>query len=121
MDTATEITNRRRTGRRVLIGVVVASLLLLLLVVYQINSYPRTDDASVWANYIEIAPEVGGRLVELHVRDNAYVKQGDLLFEIDDRPYRYALERAQSERQTLEGQIVDLTRTIAAQQSGVGV
>ena len=49
------------------------------------------------------------------------MKSGELLFEIDDRPYRYALERVKSDQQTLEGQIVDLTRTIASQQSGVDV
>ncbi|HEX7159243.1 MAG TPA: biotin/lipoyl-binding protein, partial [Edaphobacter sp.] len=119
MDTVTETTNRRRIGRRVLIGVVVASLLLLLLVVYQINNYPRTDDASVWANLIEIAPEVGGRLTELHVRDNAYVKQGDLLFVIDPRPYEYALHQALSDQQSLEEQIIDQRRRINAQKSAV--
>ncbi len=55
MDTVTEAANRRRIGRRVVIGVVVASVVILLLVVYQINHSPRTDDASVWANYIEIS------------------------------------------------------------------
>ena len=55
MDTVTEIANRRRIGRRVLIGVVIAAAVVLLLVVYQINQSPRTDDASVWANYIEIS------------------------------------------------------------------
>ena len=49
------------------------------------------------------------------------MKAGELLFEIDDRPYRYALERAKSEQQMLEGQIVDLNRTIASQESGVSV
>jgi len=119
LETAIETTKRRRTGRRVLVGVVVASVLALLLVIYQINNYPRTDDASVWANYIEIAPEVGGRLVELHVRDNAYVKQGDLLFVIDPRPYEYALHQALADQQSLEEQIIDLRRRINAQKNAV--
>jgi multidrug efflux system membrane fusion protein len=55
------------------------------------------------------------------VRDNQFVKQGELLFEIDDRPYRYALERALSEQAALEGQISDEGRRIAALVSGVSV
>jgi multidrug efflux system membrane fusion protein len=54
------------------------------------------------------------------VQDNEFVKQGGLLFEIDPRPYEYTLERARSDLATLEGQIVDETRTIASQQSAVG-
>jgi len=119
VETATEVANRRRIGRRVVIGVAVAAALALLLVVYMINRSPRTDDASVWANYIEIAPEVSGRLVELPVKDNAFVKKGDLLFVIDPRPYEYALEQALSDQKALEEQIIDQRRRIAAQESAV--
>src|SRR5580765_5512811 len=58
---------------------------------------PRTDDASVRANVVVIAPHVGGPLVELHVVDNQPVKEGDLLFAIDPRPYQARLERARAE------------------------
>jgi multidrug efflux system membrane fusion protein len=119
METATETANRRRTGRRVVLGVVIAAAIALLLVAYEVNRSPRTDDASVWANYIEIAPEVSGRLVELPVKDNAFVKKGDLLFVIDPRPYEYALSQALSDQQALEEQIIDLGRRIAAQNSAV--
>lgn len=119
MDTATEIANRRRVGRRVLLGVVAAAALALLLVVYRVDRSPRTDDASVWANYIEIAPEVSGRLVELPIKDNAFIKQGDLLFVIDPRPYEYALQQALSDQKALEEQIIDQRRRITAQGSAV--
>ncbi len=96
MDTVTEVANRRRIGRRVVVGVVAAAALTLLLAIYQVNHSPRTDDASVWANYIQVVPEVTGWLVELPVKDNAFVKKGDLLFVIDPRPYEYALQQALS-------------------------
>jgi membrane fusion protein, multidrug efflux system len=119
MGTAVQITNRQRTGRWVLIGVVVAAVIVLLLVVYQIDYHPRTDDANVWANYIEVAPEVTGWLVELPIKDNAFVKKGDLLFVIDPRPYEYALKQSLSDQQSLEEQIIDEGRRIAAQNSAV--
>ncbi|HEY1964029.1 MAG TPA: biotin/lipoyl-binding protein [Acidobacteriaceae bacterium] len=119
METTPEVANRRRIGRRVVIGVALAAALALLLVVYLLNISPRTDDASVWANYIELAPEVSGRLVELPVKDNAYVKKGDLLFVIDPRPYEYALQQALSDQKALDEQIIDAGRKIAAQNSAV--
>jgi len=119
MDTVTEVANRRRIGRWVVIGVAMAAALALLLTLYQVNRSPRTDDANVWANYIEVAPQVTGWLVELPIKDDAFVKQGDLLFVIDPRPYEYALQQALSDQKDLEEQIIDERRRIAAQNSAV--
>jgi len=49
------------------------------------------------------------------------VKKGELLYEIDERPYQYALETALSEQASLEGQIADEQRKINALVSGVSV
>ncbi|WP_263366544.1 biotin/lipoyl-binding protein [Edaphobacter bradus] len=119
MDQVTESLQRKRLGRRILIGVVVGAVITLLLTAYQVNRNPRTDDASVWANYILMAPEVEGRLVELHVKDNSYVKKGDLLFVIEPRPFEYALQQALADQELLEQQIIDERRKIAAQNSAV--
>ncbi|SNT44044.1 membrane fusion protein, multidrug efflux system [Granulicella rosea] len=109
--------SKKSLGRAIGIGVAVVSLAMLALVVLQVDLHPRTDDASVRANFIEIAPEVSGRLVDLPVKDNAFVKQGDTLFVIDPRPYEYALKQALSDQDALEQQIVDARRHIAAQTS----
>jgi multidrug efflux system membrane fusion protein len=119
MDQETQSLNRKRLGRRILLGVVIAAALALLLVIFEVDRNPRTDDANVWANYIEIAPEVSGRLVQLPVKDNAFVKKGDLLFIIDPRPYEYALQQALADQELLEQQIIDEKRRIAAQNSAV--
>jgi multidrug efflux system membrane fusion protein len=51
---------------------------------------------------------VEGPILRLQVHDNQFVKQGDLLFEIDDRPYRYALEKALSRRSS---RLISTTRS----------
>src|SRR5208282_2939709 len=111
---------RKRLGKIVSVAIPVAALITGLLVINETNRYPRTDDAEVFANFIGIAPQVDGPITTLAVQDNAFIKQGGLLFEIDPRPYEYALQRARSDLNTLEGQIVDETRTIASQESAVG-
>lgn len=111
--------NRKVVGRRILIVVVVATVAVLLLVVAETERNPRTDDASVRANFIQIAPEVSGRLAQLPVKDNAFVKQGDLLFAIDPRDYQYALQQALSDQDNLEQRIIDTQRKIAAEKSAV--
>jgi len=114
-----EALKRKRLGRWIGIGTVVGAALFLLLAILQTDLHPRTDDASVRANVIGITPEVSGLLVQLPVKDNAFVKKGDLLFEIDPRPYEYALQQALSDKDALEQQIIDAERRIAAERSAV--
>src|SRR5580700_10860974 len=102
-------------------AIVIGAAALGLTVLYRVDSYPRTDDSEILANFIGIAPQVEGPILRLNVRDNQFVKQGELLYEIDDRPYRYALENALSEQSALEGQIEDERRRIAALVSAVSV
>jgi multidrug efflux system membrane fusion protein len=113
--------SRENTIRILRVSIVSAAVALGLLALFEINRHPRTDDAEVTANFIGIAPQVEGPIVRLNVRDNQFVKHGELLFEIDDRPYQYALENALSEQAALEGQIGDERRRIAALVSGVSV
>jgi len=112
---------RRLLGRWISIAIVAVAAILGLFVLYHTNYQPRTEDAEIFANFIGIAPQVDGPLVRLNVRDNEFVKKGELLYEIDERPYQYALENAISEQATLEGQIADEQRKIAALVSAVSV
>lgn len=115
----TETESRKRIGRWIRIVVISGAPLSLLAAILVTDLHPRTDDASVRANFIEITAEVSGKLTSLPVKDNAFVKKGDLLFEIDPRPYEYALQQALSDQEALEQQIVDAKRKIASQKSAV--
>lgn len=114
-----DLARRKRIGRNVRIVVIAGAAIALVLAIVLTDLYPRTDDASVWANYIGVVPQVSGWLVQMPIKDNAYVKKGDLLFEVDPRPYEYALQQALADQQTLEGQIIDEERRIAAERSAV--
>jgi membrane fusion protein, multidrug efflux system len=121
MKTDSNSTARGRLGRPISIGIVAAAVALGLAVFYNATCYPRTDDAEVFANFIGIAPQVEGPISRLNVHDNQFVKKGELLFEIDDRPYKYALDKALSDQASLEGQIEDERRKIAALVSGISI
>src|SRR5262245_59389180 len=86
--------SRKRVCGLISIGIVISAVILGVVVLYRTNYYPRTDDAQVFANFIGIAPQVEGPVGRLNVQDNQFVKKGEMLFEIDERPYAYALERA---------------------------
>jgi len=121
MDADSNTSSYKPLGRWISIAILVATLVLGMAVLYHANHYPRTEDAEVFANFIGIAPQVEGPLVRLNVKDNQFVEKGKLLYEIDDRPYQYALENALSEQAALEGRIADEQRKIEALVSAVSV
>src|SRR5260370_3955764 len=121
MDIDANARQQKLLSCRISFGIALAAAAVGLVVVYHAHHYPRTDDAEVFANFIGIAPQVEGPITHVNVRDNQFVKQGELLFEIDERPYEYTLERALSDQAALEGQIVDEQRRIAALVSAVSV
>lgn len=87
---------RRLLGRLIGAGIVGAAVIAVIVTLLQWETRPQTDDATVRANFVGIASQVNGYIVELHVHDNQQVQEGDLLFLIDPRPYEIALERAQA-------------------------
>ncbi|KPW64553.1 Secretion protein HlyD [Pseudomonas cannabina] len=57
---------------------------------------PWTRDGRVRADIINVAADVSGTVVEVPVRDNQWVKRGDLLMQIDPEHYRIAVKQAQA-------------------------
>ncbi|HME10951.1 MAG TPA: biotin/lipoyl-binding protein [Bryobacteraceae bacterium] len=113
--------NPQAKSKYLLAGSIVLALAVgtVVLVLQRLERQPRTDDASVRANYVQFAPEVSGRVVTLAAKDNALVHKGNLLFAIDSRQYEYALQQALADQRLLEAQITDARRRIASETSAV--
>ena len=62
---------------------------------YVIN--PWTRDGQVRANVIQITSRISAPIVNLPIKDNQFVKAGDLLFELDPRTFKAALDQARAE------------------------
>jgi multidrug resistance efflux pump len=57
---------------------------------------PWTRDGTVRAYVVTMAPEVAGRIVELPVADNQFVRKDDLLMMIDPTDYAIAVDQAEA-------------------------
>ena len=64
-----------------------------------------TDDAYTEGRAVLIAPQVNGYVVTLAVNDNQFVHKGDLLVQIDPRPYAAARDLAQAQLLAAQGQL----------------
>lgn len=58
--------------------------------------FVETDNATVEAHVVSVAPEVTGRIDQVFVHENQIVKPGDRLFTIEQEPFRIALESAEA-------------------------
>jgi len=81
-----------------LIVVVVAALVLWKLVAYYMFA-PWTRDGHVRADVIQVAPDISGLISSVEVTDNQQVKQGQVLFMIDQARYTLALRQAEATAQ----------------------
>ena len=91
-----------RTPRRRLVRWVLFALLPLALIAggYWYVAGGRvmsTDNAYVEADKVGISTDVSGIVKEIDVGNNQHVEVGQVLFRLDDLPFRFALERAEAQ------------------------
>ncbi|PIF14023.1 MULTISPECIES: HlyD family secretion protein [Pantoea] len=72
---------------------------------------PSTDDAYVGADISAISAKVSGYIHTIAVQDNAQVKQGDLLVQLDNRDYLAAVEQASGEVAAQQAALSDIAAT----------
>ena len=72
--------------------------------------------------FVEVRARVTGYLEKIHFQDGALVKKGDLLFTIDRRPYKAALDQAQASLASAQARLnfttTDLERAQTLSRSG---
>lgn len=103
---------------RIIIGLALAGAVVSAFLYFrQLSMMPRTDDAYVEADIVQIAAQVEGPIVNSPLQNNAAVKKGDLLFEIDPKPFQVAVDQAKAElAQTLQDveSLTDAVKTAGA-------
>jgi len=102
------------TGIIVLIAVIVVALKY-----WDYITNPWTRDGQVRAQVIQITPRISGPIVKLPIKDNQFVKAGDLLFEIDPRTFAADLDHARAELDDTRDNIEALAQQVEAEQASV--
>jgi multidrug efflux system membrane fusion protein len=76
------------------------------------------DEIGTCAAYetVQVQAQVSGKIAARHFQDGADVKQGDLLFNIDPRPYQAALDQAQGQLGQAKSKLVLDQITLKRQQ-----
>jgi membrane fusion protein (multidrug efflux system) len=114
-------TGRNRNVLRIA-GVIVPLLLIAIAVYYffEIRPYEDTDDAFIEGHIAPIAPQVAGQVVRLLVKDNQWVKKGDVLVAIDPRDYEVKVAQAQAHLVATKTRLEQAKAQVAVDEAKVG-
>lgn len=78
--------------KRVLIPVLIGIVAIFAVTgIFNASKYESTEDAYVENHTVQVAPKVSGQIVEVYVKDNQQVKEGDLIAQIDPVDYQAKL------------------------------
>ena len=119
-----------RRHRRTLLLVVLPLIALIAGLTFYLSGgrYVTTDDAYVGAQKVLITPEVSGKIDKVSVKEGQQVKKGDLLFEIDPAPFRFAVQQAEAklndakvEYDTLKQNLAIYAKSSALSQESINV
>jgi len=103
--------------RRVSLAVAILVIILFAVSVALERQTPLTSQAVVQSYVVLMAAEVGGRVTEIAVLDNARIKTGQLLFRIDPLPYRLAVIDAEAQLEAAGQTIGANTASVDAAQA----
>lgn len=119
--TQVAVNNRRRTRVLLLVVVPVLALLGVGAVYLQGGRYVETDNAYVKADKVPISTEVLGRVAKVFVGENAQVKAGQPMFELDPEAFQVAVTKAEAELAKVRTDLVALQTSYRGQQAEIDV
>jgi multidrug resistance efflux pump len=107
--------------RRLVLSVRAWVLFLVCIIAVLVTYYifadlytPFTTDAYVQAYVVQVAPRVEGQVVHVYVHENQTVQKGDVLFEIDPRPFEYQVALLEAKRVEAVQQVAQLESDLSA-------
>jgi membrane fusion protein (multidrug efflux system) len=107
-ETPTQAADAPRSRKRKIVLAAIAGVLLVAAgVTYsQVSGrHVSTDDAYTDGRAIAVAPHVAGYVASLDVADNQFVRQGQVLVEVQCTDYQAARAHAQGDLESTEGQL----------------
>src|SRR6185369_9938375 len=88
-----------RNGNRIRAGLILAIIITCVILAggywwLRSKAHIKTDNAYIEAHLHSVSPKVAGRIEKVAVKDNQFVRKGDLLFEINPIDFRVKVDQA---------------------------
>ena len=75
---------------------------ILMAYVMTRGHFQTTDDAYVQIAKAPVAPSIAGRVVEIYVHENQFVRRGQVLFRLDARDYQANAQTIKTQDQVMQ-------------------
>ena len=103
----------RRIGRFalrtvLLVLVPLAAAAIGIYIYAESGRYVTTENAYIKSNVIAISSDVSGRVEWVGVEDSTLVRKGQILFRLDQQPFKIALDRSEAELDLMRTQVEHL-------------
>ena len=91
-----EIQTKPKKGKKRKLAIFAVIILAIFAGIYFVKEmqYVSTDDAYVETTTVSVSPKISGQIEQVYVKDNQFVKEGDLVAKIDAADYKIRLEQA---------------------------
>lgn len=103
--------------KRITLIVIVIAAVLFLYGMISDRFTPHTSQAVVQGYLVRIAPEVGGRVIEIPVSTDQKIEPGTVLFRIDPEQYHLSVRRAEAQLAAAGQSIGANTASVASAQA----
>ncbi len=100
-----------------LVGVPLVALLVAGYFYLLTGRIVSTENAYVRADRVSVSADVSGRVVAVNVREYQIVKPDDVLFRLDEEPFRIALDQAEAQLSAARRDIESLRATYQAKRA----
>ncbi|MCR5266361.1 MAG: HlyD family secretion protein [Cyanobacteria bacterium RUI128] len=105
-----ENNGKKHLKLRIGLALGVVAIIAACFFIYDVTSFETTDDAYVETTMVSVAPKVAGEIIEVYVKDNQKVNEGDPVAKIDPRDYQVRLAQTDAAYQR---KILDQKNAIA--------
>lgn len=94
--------DKKKINKPVLFGIIGLLVILIGYFIVDTIRYQSTDDAYVETTTVSVSPKVSGQIVEVLIKDNQRVKEGDLVARIDDTDYKVKVDQANANYERIQ-------------------
>ena len=86
-----------KPGRRLIVVLVIVVLIAIAVAIWWHSTFSEdTDDAQINGHLIQVSSRINGQVLKVDVEENQFVKQGDVIAELDPADYNVAVENAEA-------------------------
>jgi multidrug efflux system membrane fusion protein len=108
-------------GKGITLAIFTVGIAAAIFAWHRTVAHPSTDDATIDADVVHVAPAVGGRIINIAAVENARVSRGDALFQIDPLPYQLTVAQAEADLAIAEAELDTRQRVLFTEKSNASI